>query len=215
MQSSRGRWHSCKALASLYRPNNAVTGNHAQVGNPRASRARRPLPQLRIFSWNTGGLSSGLYQELLAWLDTHGPWDVIILQKTHWHEVADYNSGSWSCIHSSGHTASDGPDRSAGILIMLSKKAFSDIATPDLLPGRLLHVRAAHKQSHLAVTLLGIYQHVYRSHLSAAKNRQLRGAVWNKLQSTLGTIPARNCVVVAGDVNSTLRPGTCSATRRW
>ncbi|CAE7416447.1 unnamed protein product [Symbiodinium sp. CCMP2592] len=71
------------------------------------------------------------FQELMAWLATNGTWDVVILQETHWGVTEDFCSGEWSCIHSSGHAAKDNPDKYAGILIMMSRKAFRNIAAQE------------------------------------------------------------------------------------
>ncbi|CAE7817602.1 unnamed protein product [Symbiodinium sp. CCMP2592] len=140
----------------------------------------------------------------MAWLATHGVWDVVVLQETHWGITEDFSSGEWSCVHSSGHSAKDGPDKSAGILIMVSRKAFRNIATQEHVPSRLLQVRAYHNQSQHNVDILGLYQHVHRTTLSASQNRRLRQGVWHALQQTLDTLPARNKVILAGDFNSTL-----------
>ncbi|CAE7242148.1 Pol [Symbiodinium sp. CCMP2592] len=117
----------------------------------------------------------------------------------------DFISGDWSCVHSSGHSAKDGMGKSAGILIMVSRKAFRNIAAQEHVPGRLLQVRAYHNQSQHNVDILGLYQHVHRTTLSASQNRRLRQGVWHALQQTLDSIPARNKVILAGDFNSTLR----------
>ena len=202
----KGRWHTKKSLASLYRPGPHLPAVASQVRSHKLQRPARPMPHVRIFSWNVGGLSSSLFQELMAWLEVNGPWDAVLLQETHWHEVEDFSSGPWSCVHTSGHAADKLPDRSAGVLIMLSKKTFSDITTSELVAGRLLQVRATHRRSQVPVDFLGVYQHVHRTHLSETKNRQLRGQVWHKLQSVLGSIPARHQVVIAGDMNSAVSP---------
>ena len=205
----RGKWHSRKALASLYQPNQPKP-THVPLQVRMAARSRcvrpaRPVPQIRVFSWNVGGLSSSIYQELLAWLSVNGPWDAVILQETHWKEVSDYHSGEWCCIHTTGHQASPAEsDRSAGILIMISKRTFADITVSEHVAGRLLQVQAQHKLSQLPVDFLGVYQHVHRTHQSPAKNRQLRGIVWHKMQQVLNALPARHLVVIAGDMNATV-----------
>ena len=202
----RGRWHTRQALNSLYQSTKPTLPQQVRAA-PRA-RADRPcsIPQLRVLSWNTSGLSSGLFQELVAWLETNGPWDIVVLQETHWREVSDFSSGGWSCIHSSGYSVLGSPDTSSGILIMLAKRTFSDIATAELIPGRLLQVRGMHNASQIPIDVFGLYQHVHRTHLSEAKNRQLRGQVWHRLQTTLNALPARHQLLIAGDMNSTVRP---------
>ena len=138
------------------------------------------MPQIRVFSWNKGGLGSGLFQELVAWLETNGSWDVVILQEAHWKEVSDFSSGGmwWLELHSLFGVQCSRPDTSSGILIMPAKRTFSDIATAELIPGRLLQVRAMRAASQILIDVFGLYQHVHRTHLSEARNRQLRGQVW-------------------------------------
>ena len=51
--------------------------------------------------------------------------------------------------------------------------------------------------------LVGLYQHVWS--LSAAANRALRSATWHKLQQIVTATPARHQLIIAGDVNATLK----------
>ena len=101
----------------------------------------------------------------MAWLDREGRFEVVILQETHWRDSTDFRSGRWYCIHSSGYGSEVSYDRFGGILVMLRQEAFEEPSVQELYPGRLLHVRAVHKQSSLTVDVLGIYQHVQRTHL--------------------------------------------------
>ncbi|CAE7555833.1 GIP [Symbiodinium sp. CCMP2592] len=100
----------------------------------------------------------------------------------------------------------DQPDRYAGILCMLSSKAFAIPSVREVAPGRLLQIQAQHIASKRTVTLIGVYQHVHRPHLGAQKNKEIRGQVWHKLQQLVGATPARHMMLVAGDFNSTLQP---------
>ena len=151
--------------------------------------------------WNTGGLSSGM---LLAWCDTQSSHDAIILIETHWRATPDYISGKWHCIHTSGYSDSEQPDRYPGILCMLSSKTFATPSVREIVPGRLLQVQAPHLQSQRAVALLGVYLHVQRTHLGAQKNKQVGGHIWHQLQQQLTATPARHVLLAAGDFNSTL-----------
>ena len=210
----RGRWHSRQALTNMHDSRQAPP-RAKQVPDHRGRNTGRPVPKVSVFNWNVGGLASHIFQELMAWLATHGTWDIIILQETHWGNTEDFNSGEWSCIHSSGHAAQDGPDKHAGVMILLSRKAFRNIAAQEHVPGRLLHARALHVQSQHTVDVISTYQHVHRTHMSPSKNRKTRQRVWHALQQLLDSLPARNKLIIGGDFNSTLRaayPGIGPAT---
>ena len=200
----KGRWHTRQALAAMYHQPPEPQPPAMQANRRHRQRPSRPLPTIRMFSWNVGGLSSALYQELQAWIATSAQWDLIILQETHWRSTADYVSGDWLCIHSSSYDVQDTPDRHAGVMILLSKKAFRDVAVHEHIAGRLLQVRATHIRSQLPVDIFGVYQHVYRTHLTASQNKTLRGKLWDCLQKTLNGLPARHQIIMAGDFNSTL-----------
>ena len=149
-----------------------------------------------------------VYQELLAWLEhpEHTAYRLVILQETHWHQVSDYCSGGWQCIHSSGYVEGAKPDRSSGLLIMLAKASFCDIATQELHAGRLLHVQATYKPTGLPITILALYQHVWRTQLSTSENLQLRGEILSSIKHILDHTPTRHHLVLAGDFNASLSP---------
>ena len=206
----RGRWHDSQTLQALYRPG---------LGFSHSRPARRPMRScttaLRMLSWNTSGLGGGVCQELLAWLEhpDHTLYHLVVLQETHWHQVSDYCSGGWQCIHSSGLKEGSTPDRSSGLLVLLAKAAFCDIATQELHAGRLLHVQAVYKPTGLPITILALYQHVWRTQLTTTENLKLRGAILASIRDILAHTPARHHVILAGDFNACLRPeGTTTHT---
>ena len=167
----------------------------------------RPEMQLRALCWNTGGLSSGMLQEFMAWCETSAPaYDVIFLLETHWRPVEDYRSGHWLCVHTSGLQLGEEQDKYAGILCLLSSRTFHAPRVLEHVPGRLLQITATHVKSQLTTTLIGLYQHVWRPHLGRAANKALRSRVWNKLQSLVTSVPARHAMIVLGDFNATLKP---------
>ena len=106
-------------------------------------------------------------------------------------------------------------ERYAGLLVLLSKKYFQDPAVHEVLPGRLLHVRAMHRHTRARLNVVALYQHVWRNQLTTHHNRELRGHVWSALASTLGRLPSRNYLWLCGDFNSCLAtraPGVGPAT---
>ena len=71
----------------------------------------------------------------MAWCETQTQHDMILLIETHWRATSDYGSG-WQCIHASGYTEQDQPDRYAGILCLVSGKSFAMPSVRELVPGR-------------------------------------------------------------------------------
>ena len=139
----KGRWHTRQALASLRQSAPTPVLRQTPPMRPRRIRAR-PLPNLSLFVWNTGGLASGMLQEFMAWCETQTQYDMILLLETHWRETPDYRSGKWHCIHTSGHSVPEQPDRFAGILCLISDRTFTIPSVKEVVPGRLLHVQAQH-----------------------------------------------------------------------
>ena len=208
----RGRWHTAASLQALpYKPKPTAPRTVRQ--QQRASQAH--LPQVRSLSWNAGGLTSAVYQEFMAWLETQGTYQIAVLQETHWPSSCDYVSGGWFCIHSAGDPQQS-HDRYAGLLVMLSKHHFKDPVVHEVQPGRVLHVRACYKQASTDIDLVAIYQHVWRTHLSTQENRDIREVVWSAIEHTLARIPLRNILHMCGDFNSCLAhspPGVGPAAR--
>ncbi|CAE7653774.1 jockey\pol, partial [Symbiodinium sp. CCMP2592] len=153
-----------------------VQGARSQ-GSRSAPRAQRT--DLRVLSWNTSGIGGGVYQELMAWLELsdHQAFQLVILQATHWQQISDYTSGGWQCVHSSGYVEGAQPDRSSGLLIMLAKTHFCDIATLQML---LAPQFAYTKNRGTADALLRVHAHF------AEISRMLKENVINRFQKQQG-----------------------------
>ncbi|CAE7608141.1 unnamed protein product, partial [Symbiodinium sp. KB8] len=87
---------------------------------------------------------------------------------------------------------------------MLNSRVFEEPSVQEIYPGRLLHVRAVHKPSYLSVDVLGLYQHVNRTHLSSELNRSYRNQIWEAIDQALNSFPARNPLLLGGDFNAQL-----------
>ena len=204
----KGRWHTPKTL-------NALIGRQQPANRkPKADRcsassSSRQVRPLRLLCWNASSLSGGIFQEFMTWLDHHhsaNQYHLVVLQETHWKSTADFNSGQWQCIHSSGYDSPKHPEKSSGILVLASRKHLQDLSVKELFPGRLLQLQATLRCTNRPLTAFVIYQHVWRTHLTTAENHNLRGPIWQALEEACAKVPSRNHLLVAGDFNSTLKP---------
>ena len=216
---ARNRAHASAGQGTWYRGRRHTTASLGRLPPPeapsipiaRSKTARRKPPSrsprhLQVFSWNTGGLSGPMFQELLAWCELNATLDAIVLQETHWSETGDFTSGPWLAMHSSGRNSTDGHGKSAGLLFLLRRSTFQDPRIREISPGRLALVQATIKCTGLPFSLIGIYQHVWRTHLTSTQNRDLRDTIWQALENTVQTIPVRHNLAICGDLNSTLSP---------
>ena len=197
----RGKWVTADNLGKLPKPIVSPPSTHRR-SLPQRANSLRPL---RLLSWNAGGLAGSLYQELLAWCETSDNVDAVIIQETHWHDTTDFYTGPWIAMHSSGRADSNEFGRCTGLLFLLKRKLFQDPRLLEVNPGRLALVQAVHRDTQLTISIIGIYQHVWRTGLTTARNRELRQLIWTQLDQTLLRIPSRHCLVVCGDFNTTLR----------
>ena len=200
----RGKWLTADNLGKLPMPITPSPHFHRR-SMPRRTSSHR---HLRLLSWNAGGLAGPLYQEMLAWCETSDNIDAIVVQETHWHATTDFYTGPWIAMHSSGRADSNEFGRCTGLLFLLKRKLFQDPRLLEVNPGRLALVQAVHRETQLTVSLIGVYQHVWRSGLTTARNRELRQLIWTQLDQTLQRVPSRHCLAICGDFNTTLRTET-------
>ncbi|OLQ05950.1 RNA-directed DNA polymerase from mobile element jockey [Symbiodinium microadriaticum] len=198
---------------STRRPTNGAHGEEGDSPHPRRGSIAdyrllggQLTPHLQILSWNASGLSSAMFQEFMAWCDTSTDLDAIIIQETHWHDTSDFYTGPWLAMHTSGRHTTEEHGRCSGILFLLHRRRFQDPRLLDILPGRLALVQATSKTTQLPVSIIGVYQHVWRSHLTTARNLELRRNLWEHLDRQLLLIPQRHHLLICGDFNSTVSP---------
>ena len=202
----KGRWHTPTTLQALLGQPQPDHRSQQSIGGATRSRPVRPF---RLLCWNASSLSGNIYQELMTWLDHHpvaNQYHLIMLQETHWKPTADFCSGQWQCIHSSGYDNPAGPEKSSGLLVLASRKHLQDLSVKEHFPGRLLQLQATLTCTNRPLTAFIVYQHVWRTHLTAAENHNLRGPIWHTLETACAKVPSRHHLVVAGDFNSTLKP---------
>ena len=163
----------------------SVSSNHAPS---RSLRNRR----LSIFSWNCGELTMASWDHLQQWL-TLQQLDIILLQETHWQFSSEWMQSHFYCLHSGA-----GP-RQAGLLTMISKRLVqqNDISWSEPIPGRVLHARI--HGSHKGCDIINVYQHVHN-----IQRLDERADVWHCLHNLISTLPKRNSLFVAGDLNTSL-----------
>ncbi|CAE7332469.1 unnamed protein product [Symbiodinium microadriaticum] len=178
-------------------------------------RNQREARTLRMISWNTGGLHSARYNEVLVWLDDQAsagrPVDLLFLQETHWKQDYEYvatpvegKALQYRVIHSAG-------DDKAGLMCMIRTGIVPDshIRHHALLPGRLLHIRLMFPTP---VDIMNTYQFAWNPnkavgaghdtmHKVDALMRQRR-RVWKQLEQWLRGTPHRHGCLIVGDMNT-------------
>ena len=159
--------------------------------------------RLYVMCWNVGGLSTGLFDELLAWLalPQQKYISAVLLQETHWQHQSEWCSGNWTCVHSG-----DSSHKYAGVMCMLSNNCFQPrhVRHQTLIDGRLLHVRAG--ALHDAVDFLCLYQHPWNVRVPKQELHVRRDKVWKQLDRAISAQPKRNLLVIGGDFNVQLGP---------
>ena len=194
----RGRWVTRNALECQRLP--PANQEPEQSRSTRCLRSRHG-PRLFAFTWNTGGLSTGMLDEFLVWLDEpeQSHISIVMLQETHWGHDAEWSSPRWHFVHSG-----DPETRYAGVLCMVCTKIAkaSHIAYSVLHPGRLLQLRVSLRD--VAIDLLNIYQIPWNTRAEKKDLMKRRGEIWSKLTKALEARPRRNLLLLAGDFNGQL-----------
>ena len=126
--------------------------------------------------------------------------EVAIITETKWTFTNCWTDAHFHYIHSG--CAPKSHDH-GGVLIIISRQltAADAIRYHEEIPGRLLRVAFTPHGSSRMFNLVGLYQHVWKP-----GNLSLRHTFWTKLSGMLHSVPARSCLVVAGDYNATCRP---------
>ena len=137
----KGRWHEmswfrgAQLRPQFLRPHRPVTPNHHV--------------HWRVFSWNSGGLTTSVYQEFESYAKTLQA-DIMMIQESKWHFEATWSTREYHYIHTPG---TGQHDRLAGLLVMVSTR----LVKADQLQfrvhhaGRLIHVRIPYRSIHVDV----------------------------------------------------------------
>ena len=102
-------------------------------------------------------------------------------------------------IHTAGSTDPAEHARFSGILVMINKTALKDPCVQEIIPGGLVLVRAVLRSTNMPIAVYGVYQHVWRSHLTTTVNQALRQATWAGLDASLTALPQRCELLICGD----------------
>ena len=186
-----------------------------QIQAQQALQNQREARTLRMISWNTGGLHSARYNEVLVWLDAQAsagqPVDLMFLQETHWKQDYEYvatpvegKALQYRVIHSAG-------DDKAGLMCMIRAGIVPDshIRHQALPPGRLLHIRL---MLPTPVDIMNTYQSAWNLNKAAGVGHDTkhkvdtllrqRRRVWKHLEQWLRGTPHRHGCLILGDLNT-------------
>ena len=152
-----------------------------------------------LFTWNAGGLTSEIYNDLLAWLQMQQI-DFAAIQGTRWHGERTWQAAGYSIIQS-GSQEGRSHDHS-GLLTLISDRVchFDNLSYSIISPGRLMHVKC--KIGHNSVDFVNFYQHPDTITKSRPKPMEARGVLCTKLDKLLHCLARRN--ILAGDFNCPL-----------
>ena len=182
----RGRLHSAQALGSRMQPtiDQSVPKNLA----PTQSQCRR---RMTCFSWNCSGMTMADWDWIQNWLE-HQHIDVLLFQETHWKFTSEWVQSRYMTIHS-GFSS-----RQGGLLCLISKRLGTphSVSWQEIQPGHLVHIRI--HGPHTCTDIINIYQYPY-----VPKHAEVREDLWMTLHKLLHSLPKRNTLVLAGDLNCT------------
>ena len=188
----RGQWLSIDALRAQYV--NQKSEPKRQATGP-FSKPQKARPHNSLVSWNAGGLAANTWDALQNWLHMQGI-QICCTQETRWNLVNEWFNGQYNVYH-------HGTGRSGGLLTMVSTRLAtrSCIRTCVLANGRIQHTRIYRQNG--SIDVINIYQRVW-SRESAETIASQRKTVWNAMRELLDSLPARNQVLVCGDMNTQL-----------
>ena len=209
------RWGSTMYKGRVMHSGDDISGSRQAAPTSirkRTNQAAAPSHCLRVFSYNAGGLGSGMYEELMHYLDT-AAYDIVLTQETKMSTDTEYCTDKWICIGSG--TAQQ---KHAGVTVLISKAITheAEVKHDTIVPGRLIRVRFPVGKLNNVVSVLSAYLHAWNPKDPQILNKRLD--YWQCLNG----IPRREHLVIGGDLNVQVRPrpphigpgtGLCSADR--
>ena len=191
----RGRWLESRAVQSTM-GNVAASAPARDNRLPTTSRATRPAARLKILTYNIGGLCTSSYDVFMNWLVRQQEADIIVLTEVHWglgRDESSWTSGGWHAMVSPDPAA-----RFAGVAVFVRATVCKGEALRFCawVPGRVFHVRIL--GAHFNTDVLAVYQWSWNSKPATVASRH---HVWLQLGRLIGSLPKRNIVLLAGDLN--------------
>ena len=95
---------------------------------------KQPQRRLQVFCHNVGGLGSGMYEDLMGFLD-QSHYDIALAQETKLRADSEYVTPNWICVGSGTES-----QKQAGVMILI-RKTITDVREvrhDAIVPGRLL-----------------------------------------------------------------------------
>ena len=199
----RGRLHTASSLQGLGTPDRPRPRDPHRVAVETMGRERA---RVRAQTWNMGGCTAELYDVLCHWLRQQTTLDVLFLQEIHW--GLGKAESQWSIDGWTFFVSPDPRNRYSGVAIVISHRLAGpqDTTFCEWMPGRLLQVRT--ELPGLNIDFLCVYQWV-RDREPKDLNQERREQLWHNLGQALHSLPSRNLLLVAGDLNSGLSPRSC------
>ena len=201
--SYRGRTLTLQQLAGT----RGMPASTSQPRRPRRDSLHNQVDHPCLLSWNVGGLSNTILDELFVWLalPQNRCIKIVLLQETRWQFTSEWESESWYIIHA-GHSKQKG----AGVMTLISKDLCSaeDIRSHEAAAGRVLHTRLPSPGGHSNLEVINVYQHAWDQRAEAAELKRKRARILEKVDECLRRVPRRNLCICAGDWNVQLEPMT-------
>ena len=103
--SYRGKQLTLQQLAGARGEQTSADRTHRQSQGSRINQPKHPC----VLSWNVGGLSNSILDELFLWLalPQNRCIKIVLLQETRWQFSSEWESESWFIIHA-GHSKAEG-----------------------------------------------------------------------------------------------------------
>ena len=199
--SYRGRTLTLQQLAGT----RGMPASAKQTRRPRRDLLHNKLGHPCLLSFNVGGLSNSILDELFVWLalPQNRCIKIVLLQETRWQFTSEWESESWYIIHA-GHSKQKG----AGVMTLISKDLCSaeDIRSHEAAAGRVLHTRLPGPGGHSSLDVINVYQHAWDQRADTTELKRKRARILEKAEDCLRQVPWRNLCVCAGDWNVQLEP---------
>ena len=195
----RGRWYKASQFCLPTQLHTNTTKRRQPLLCIQNPGEHRRAGRYSVFSWNSGGLSTGQLDELYSWADTQA-YDIVFIQETRWRQETTWETNSFLCMHC-GETKQG--NSWCGILVMISKRVTSSalIRWATIVPGRVMHVRFQDRFG--SFDLVNCYQVPFSERVDKQRSRE---EVWHRLSQVLHQLPLRNRFLMAGDFNMSLSP---------